>query len=395
MSSLETRVNRDGSTSYRVRFHLDGRRGAHRTVTFDTAEAAKDWRTVLDAVGPSLALAQLAVSTETTTSLAGHMASYIEHLTGVTEGTKRTYRAYVTRDMVAIGRLPLESITRDVAAEWVNSLAARGLSGKSIRNRHGLLSAALSAAVEADALPSNPVRRMRLPRTDHETTEMTFLTPAEFEHLYALIPPRYQPLVLTLVGTGMRWSEATALTAADVDLAHRSIRVRQAWKMTGTAARSLGPTKTRRSKRTVAVPSQVVEALRPLVEGRPASALVFTNAHDGPVKQATFWRLVWAPAVRRFAGDTVEMTKDNAGRPVPKVVAYGPGKHPRVHDLRHSFASWGLSNRVPMATIQRQLGHESITTTVDRYGHLARSDFDALADSTGLSLPTISREITT
>jgi integrase len=51
--------------------------------------------------------------------------------------------------------------------------------------------------------------------------------------------------------------------------------------------------------------------------------------------------------------------------------AAGIDKTPRIHDLRHSHASWLIAAGVPLPAIQRRLGHESITTTIDRYGHLA------------------------
>ncbi|WP_332108264.1 tyrosine-type recombinase/integrase [Mycobacterium branderi] len=46
---------------------------------------------------------------------------------------------------------------------------------------------------------------------------------------------------------------------------------------------------------------------------------------------------------------------------------------PRIHDLRHTCASWMITAGVPLPVIQRHLGHESIKTTIDLYGHLDRS----------------------
>jgi integrase len=43
---------------------------------------------------------------------------------------------------------------------------------------------------------------------------------------------------------------------------------------------------------------------------------------------------------------------------------------PRTHDLRHTFASTALAEGVPISEVSRWLGHKSITTTVDLYGHL-------------------------
>ncbi|MFH8747490.1 tyrosine-type recombinase/integrase [Streptomyces rimosus] len=48
-------------------------------------------------------------------------------------------------------------------------------------------------------------------------------------------------------------------------------------------------------------------------------------------------------------------------------------KRPRIHDLRHTHAPWLIADKVRLPVIQGRLGHESITTTVDRYGHLLDS----------------------
>ncbi|MFC9229973.1 tyrosine-type recombinase/integrase [Streptomyces decoyicus] len=51
----------------------------------------------------------------------------------------------------------------------------------------------------------------------------------------------------------------------------------------------------------------------------------------------------------------------------------GLTERPRMHDLRHTHASWLIGGKVPLPVIQARLGHESITTTVDRCGHLLES----------------------
>ena len=45
-------------------------------------------------------------------------------------------------------------------------------------------------------------------------------------------------------------------------------------------------------------------------------------------------------------------------------------KRPRVHDLRHTHASWMIAAGVDLFVLQRRLGHESITTTTETYAHL-------------------------
>jgi integrase len=54
----------------------------------------------------------------------------------------------------------------------------------------------------------------------------------------------------------------------------------------------------------------------------------------------------------------------------------GISKRPRIHDLRHTYASY-MAGRVSLPVLQRLLGHESITTTVDTYGHAMPADMAA------------------
>ena len=372
MSSLESRRNTAGETRWRVRFRHEGKNVAK---TFATEEHARKWKALLDAAGPAHALAALDSPAPTRPrTVSQQVAHHIDHLTAVTGGTKARYRraAELSIDEDPIGRIPLHMLDRDAVALWVNRLTATGMAGKTIKNRHSLLSAAMASAVRDGLLPANPARGVRIPRTEHMRREMVTLAHEEFAQLLDHIPEGYRPLVILLVATGVRFGEATALTVGDVDLKGKrpSARIRQAWKYTGGNGHEIGPPKSRRSTRTVRIPPDAVPVLEPLVRGRPASAYLITTPTRGvPVRSNHFWEDVWAPAVHAFAGDT----KRPEGTWEP-----GPGKHPRVHDLRHTFASWAIQGGVPLPVIQRQMGHESIQTTVDTYGHLTPADFDPL-----------------
>jgi integrase len=381
MSSIETRENAaTGTVSYRVRFRHEH---ANRAVTFVSQESADNWRSILDALGPVQALAILATpEAAQTRTVAEQVAWHIDHLTGVTRGTRSDYRAMLKQDIApALGDVPLPLLTRDQVASWVNYLAdTRGLAGKSIRHRQSLLSAALSSALRDGLIETHPIKGMRIPRTDHERREMVFLTRAEFARLLAGMNERWHPLCILLVATGIRWGEATALQVGDVDLTTRTARIRQAWKHTDGKGHELGPPKSRRSRRAVSIDATIVPTLAPLLEGRSPDEFVFTNTRGGPVRQNTFHGDVWTPAVRKFAGDTCEKVPTK-GRP-RLVWTKGNGKRPRIHDLRHTYASWAIAKNVPMTVIQRSMGHESIVTTIDTYGHLQRADYEAAARAT-------------
>jgi integrase len=66
--------------------------------------------------------------------------------------------------------------------------------------------------------------------------------------------------------------------------------------------------------------------------------------------------------------------------------ANGLTKNPRIHDLRHTHASWLIQDGVPLFTISRRFGHTSTRTTEQVYGHLMPEALQAGADATERSV---------
>lgn len=348
--------------------------GALRSETFDDARAAAEFGALVDRLGGAAAIAirdarsGAAAGGRPVITLEAWFEHHLAHATSVTPGTVAEYRRVAARSWLpTLGPLPLEAIGRDDVARWIGeqarTLTKRGTptSSKTIANQHGLLSAVMASAVDAGRIPSNPCRGLGIPRT--ERGEMVFLTQAEYAVLVSKVEPKWQPLVNLLAGTGLRWGEATALRWGDLDLEADVpvVRVARAWKR-GVTYKVLGTPKTRRSLRTVSLPAQVVAELQPL-QG-PVDQLVFRSPRGGMVHSGNFRDRVWLPARERS----------------------GLTKAPRVHDLRHSHASWLIAAGVPLPVIQRRLGHESIQTTVDVYGHLAPDALEVAAHAATLAL---------
>lgn len=370
MSSIEHRVNGTGTESWRVRFR---HHGANRAVTFATEHAASSFRAIVDSLGPDRALALAATPTPghpqaVRRTVAGQVEHHIEHLTGITEGTRSKYRK-IHRARIAepFGDVLLTDLTRDHVAAWVNAQTG---AAKTVRNAHGLLSAALTSATRDGLVPGNVAKGVRMPRSTRE--EHVYLDPPEFAVLVGLLAPHWRPLTTFLVGTGARFSEATALTFGALDLGHSSARIRQSWKDTSGGRPVLGVTKTRMSDRTIGLPPEVVAMLRIMSDGRQPTEFVFTNTRGNPVRNGVFHESAWQRVMPEFEERT--------------------GKRPRVHDLRHTYAAWALRAGVALHVVQRQMGHESIQTTVDTYGHLVRADIDVLAGHVGANLPPLRLE---
>ena len=367
------RVSRDAARQladgFKARLDLDG------------VETARDWLERQGAAGEQ--------SAAPAWTLDRWMDHYLEHLTSVTEGTRDEYRKLYRRTWSEhLGALPIDLVNRDAVADAVNALTRR-LSQKSMENARGLLSAAFNAAIEHDEVPvrRNPVRGVRLPRGTYRANldgedddgEHCYLSHAEFEQLYEQIPAHWQPLVLTLVLTGMRWSEATALPISALNLVYddhspASARIFRAWKRV-PGGWQLGPPKTEASRRTVLLPNVLADVLAGVVAGRSRRDFVFLSRNGrSHVHGPNFRQRVWLPAIERSGLD----------------------RRPRIHDLRHTHVSWLIAEGIDLAAIQQRLGHESITTTVGTYGDLMPESRIRAAVAAGavlhrLNLPQIER----
>jgi integrase len=316
--------------------------------------------------------------------------------------TKDDYLALARRWIFpVIGDSPLDEIDRFHVAEVANRAVAAKKSPKTIGNIHGLLSSILSDAV-ADELVRRNVAQGAMPNLPAVKSEdMVFLSHADFALLASCIPEGTErDIARLLVGTGLRWSELTALQVGDVDLldSKAALQVRRAWKLRD-GRYELGEPKTKRSRRTVSLSGELVSLLTPYAAQLDDAAFLFTSPQGRPVRHSNYYHRTWLPALfavqncaahRQAAAEAHRAYKlevrsaKRAGRPVriaePKPCGC-PGtltRTPRIHDLRHTHASWLLDAKITLPAIQRRLGHESIQTTIDRYSHLAPEHVDEI-----------------
>ena len=163
----------------------------------------------------------------------------------------------------------------------------------------------------------------------------------------------------------MRIGEALALAWGDVDFNGRFAEVRRTF-----SNGRLTITKGNRRRR-VDLSLHLTETLKALLGERKKETLrkgwgevpelVFISSRGTRLSRWNFYEWVWLKVLRK------------AGL-----------RQARIHDLRHTFASLLIQNGAPLAYVKEQLGHSSIQTTVDTYGHLVpggnRSEVDRLDD---------------
>lgn len=342
MASVRKRLRRDKTPYWSVLYLLNGKQSS---TSFNDLSDAEAFCELVNRVGAARALQLEGIDhTDRSLTVAGWVKHHIDHLSGVEKRTVDDYRSILRNDISPhLGAIPLAQLSRDDIVAWLEHMRESGSSGKTISNKHRLLSGSLKTALKAGHIPTNPAAGIRLPRTRRKGHR--YLTPDEFNAILTEIPAYWKPFVRFLVASGCRFNEATALRPQDVDRLNNTVRITQARKRQ-KGGYILGATKTAAGERTADVPPDVLDALTYDKE------FLFTGRTGQPVNAESFRSNVWWPAVAR---------------------AEVAPPRPRIHDLRHTCASWMIQSGIALPVIQEQLGHESIEVTVGTYGHLDRT----------------------
>lgn len=268
------------------------------------------------------------------------------------ESATRAQRESLVRShlLPAFGDLPLRAIRPLAVRGFVADLERLGYARATIAATVKLLGRVMRAAVDEGLLASSPVPA-RIAGAGQRSTEKTFLTLEQVGRLADTVPPRYRALVLlAAVGSGMRWGELAGLRMPRLDLGEGKVHVAAVVEEVGPLRLREYP-KTSKSRRTITLPAGVVaELLEHVARFPPAGPeqLVFTAPRGGMLSRVNFRRSVLRPAV--------------AAAGLPERVTF--------HSLRHTHAALCIAEGFPPKALQVRLGHESITTTLDTYGHL-------------------------
>lgn len=275
----------------------------------------------------------------------------------------------------AFGELRLVEVQPVAIQQWVAELNAAGYAPATIRKAYEILGRTFTAAVESRLIARSPCQGVKLPKI--EQTEKRFLSPTEIEHLANVIHPRFRALVLTAAYSGARFGELAGLGRQHYEPLKRTIRIeRNLTEVRGHLA--FGETKTRAARRTVSIPAWLVDVLAEHIATFPGDDdLIFAAPVGGPLRRASFRTRHWKPAVQSSVGEPC-----------------------RFHDMRHTHVALLIEQGAHPSVIASRLGHTSVRTVLDVYGHLFEGldrdiadSLDAPSDSpAAYSQPTLERE---
>lgn len=210
---------------------------------------------------------------------------------------------------------------------------------------HHQIKAAILDAVDEGFIDRDPTRKAIIKGRVPRIKKIKYLNQFELHTLLVNLKLtseiNWDWLILIIAKTGMRFSEALALTPKDFDFPHQSLIVDKTWDYKGDGG--FLPTKNKSSVRKIQLDWQTIIKFSEIIKGLPEDKPIFVN---GRVFNST-------------VNGVLERYCKKLGIPVIS-----------IHGLRHTHASLLLFAGVSIASVARRLGHASMTTTQKTYIHI-------------------------
>ena len=226
---------------------------------------------------------------------------------------------------------------------------------------HHQLKGAILDAVDEGMIERDPTRKAIIKGKTPRAKKIKYLNQFELHTLIADLDIKEEPnwdwFILLVAKTGMRFSEALAITPSDFDFARQTLSISKTWDYKGDGG--FLPTKNKSSVRKIQIDWQIVVKFAELTKGLPEDKPIFideTKVYNSTVND------VLARHCKRCGISEIS-----------------------IHGLRHTHASLLLFAGVSIASVARRLGHASMTTTQKTYLHsiqeLENQDIDIVMRS--------------
>ena len=211
---------------------------------------------------------------------------------------------------------------------------------------HNHLKSAVLDAIDEGLIKSDPTRKVIIKGKSPTNKKLKFISQFELQALLKnlTLPDtlNWDWFILLVAKTGLRFSEALALTPNDFDFVRHKIKITKTWNYK-SADGGFAETKNFSSKRTLSIDPKLSEQFSKLTTGLTADEPIFVN---GRVFNAT-------------VNIRLNTLCKKAGIPIIS-----------LHGLRHTHASLLIFAGVSIASIAKRLGHSSVTTTQETYLHI-------------------------
>ena len=244
-----------------------------------------------------------------------------------------------------VPELKVSDLTRTVYQKLLNDYAKEHERQTTLDFHHQLKGAILDA-VDEGLIERDPTRKAIIKGKMPKPKKIKYLNQFELHtlisHLNIKEAPNWDWFILLVAKTGMRFSEALAVTPADFDFARQTLSVSKTWDYKGEGG--FLPTKNKSSVRKIQIDWQIVGKFSELVKDLPEDEPIFVGKDK-----------VYNSTVNDI------LTRHCKACGISEI---------SIHGLRHTHASLLLFAGVSIASVARRLGHASMTTTQKTYLHI-------------------------
>ncbi|CDD92164.1 phage integrase family protein [Coprobacillus sp. CAG:826] len=210
---------------------------------------------------------------------------------------------------------------------------------------HHHLKSSILDAVDEGLIERDPTRKVIIKGKPPREKKKKYLNQFELHTLLNGLDLRgeinFDWLILLIAKTGMRFSEAIALTPSDFDFSHQMLSISKTWNYKDGGG--FQPTKNKSSVRKIQIDWMVVSQFSALVKDLPADQPIFVR------------KVIFNSTVNNI------LSRHCKELGIPIIT---------VHGLRHTHASLLLFGGVSIASVAKRLGHSSMNTTEKTYLHI-------------------------
>ena len=271
--------------------------------------------------------------------------------------TRELYESAIrTRIIPAIGKVKLSSLTPAIIQRFYNACSEgdNPLSAKTIRNIHGILHRALQQAVDAKYIPSNPSDACKPPRLQQPE-----IKPLDDDQtrafLAAIVGDPFEALFKVALFTGMREGELLGLQWNDIDFSSGTIRITQ--QLQQRKGEYVLATPKNSKPRCITPAPFVMNTLKAVRRDQMQKQLLAGGA--------------WTNTGFVFTDDLGgHVARNTVYMHFKRIVEKIGIPSARFHDLRHTYAVASLRAGDDPKTVSENLGHATVSFTLDVYGHV-------------------------
>lgn len=247
-----------------------------------------------------------------------------------------------THVLPTYGELPITEITARHVMDHQTKLIMNGYAGATCEKIHAVTSAIFKFAIRSGYIKENPASVAGGPEIKKNRI-INYWTLDEFKQFLTVVDDdMHYALFMTLYYSGMRKGEARALLWSDIDFENGTISITKT-----EYKRFIQTPKTASSIRTIHMPQHVMRLLDRLKTSRKAQ-----------------------PNYSVFGEYTTSIAESVLTRAFHRYVKESDVKKIRIHDFRHSHASYLINKGIIASVVAARLGHSDVSTTLNIYSHL-------------------------